>query len=249
MSPTKKIPIWKNKKRRTPSRRSRKKAIRQRRRTIVFLVVILLLLIAIVKPEVYRTVYYSVRQIARSVSNSTPSQNSIVKIVKRTNANYGKEVERYAVEFGISDKYLKSLIVLESSGKKNVPPRFEKHVYRRLKKLKAGQVKQFENLRPSHLKNASDAALRNLARSWGPFQVMGYKCILLGINIKDLRGEKAVYWGVKWINMTYGNFLKKGGYKDAFHLHNTGKPYPKVGPPKTHNPNYVKNGLTYMLYF
>ena len=249
MSPTKRKPTRKIKKRRSPSRRSKKKAIRQKRRTIVFLVAVLLVFIAIVKPEVYRTVYYSVRQIASAVSYRSPSQNTIVKTVKRTNANYGKEVDRYAREFGISAKYLKSLIILESSGRKNVPPRFEKHVYRRLKKLKAGQIKQFENLRPGHLKNASDEALKNMARSWGPFQVMGYKCILLGINIKDLRGEKTVYWGVKWIDMTYGDSLKKGRYKDAFHLHNTGKPYPKVGPPKTYNPNYVKNGLAYMQYF
>ena len=249
MPPQKRKPTRKTKKRRKPVRRSKKKALRQKRRTIVFLVAVLLVFIAIVKPEVYRTVYYSVRQIASSVSYRTPSQSSIVKTVKRTNANYGKDVDRYAAEFGISGKYLKSLIILESSGRKNVPPRFEKHVYHRLKKLKAGQLKQFENLRPGHLKSATDEALKNMARSWGPFQVMGYKCILLGINIRDLRGEKAVYWGVKWIDMTYGNSLKKGRYKDAFHLHNTGKPYPKVGPPKTHNPNYVKNGLSYMQYF
>lgn len=207
-------------------------------------VIVLLIFIGVKYPQFYRNTFLSL-----TGKMAAPSANTIANTVQRTNLNYGEAVNRHAAAFGLSPKYLKALIILESSGRKNVPARFEKHVYRRLKKLKAGQISQFENLRPHHLKDASDAALKNLARSWGPFQIMGYKCILLGINIKDLRGDKAVFWGIKWIDMTYGDYLRKGKYMDCFHLHNTGKPYPKAGPPKTYDPNYVKNGMRYMGYF
>ena len=78
---------------------------------------------------------------------------------------------------------------------------------------------------------------------------MGYKCLLYGINVKDLRNENGTYWGVKWINEAYGRLLKKGDYKNAFHYHNTGRMMPANGISKTHDPEYVKNGLELMAYF
>jgi hypothetical protein len=54
---------------------------------------------------------------------------------------------------------------------------------------------------------------------------------------------------VKWIDLTYGDYIRRGQYKDAFHIHNTGRPYPDSGPPKTYDPKYVPNGLMYMKYF
>ena len=75
---------------------------------------------------------------------------------------------------------------------------------------------------------------------------MGYKCILLGVQIRDIRGQDAIRSGVDWINQTYGDRLRKGQYRDAFHLHNTGKPYPKEGPPSTYHPDYVERGLRFM---
>ena len=62
------------------------------------------------------------------------------------------------------------------------------------------------------IKNINEAGLKNLSTSWGPFQLMGYKCIILGIYVKDIRGDNSVYWGVKWINKTYGKYLKKGRF-------------------------------------
>jgi hypothetical protein len=32
-------------------------------------------------------------------------------------------------------------------------------------------------------------------------------------------------------------------------MHNAGSPFPKNGKTKTHDPNYVKNGLKWMNYF
>ena len=165
-------------------------------------------------------------------------------IYYRTELNYGEELERLATEFELPAEYLKALVILESSGRKKVPSRYEKHVYNRLLNLKNGKRKRYENLRPHHLKDASNAALKNLASSWGPFQLMGYKCLALGVNISDIRGDDALYWGVFWINKEYGDYLRQNKFEEAFRIHNTGSP-----SGKTYNSNYVSEGLTHIAYF
>lgn len=175
---------------------------------------------------------------------STPPQSVI-----RTHENYGAEIDKLAAQFDLSPEYLKSLIILECSGLKKIKPRFERHIYKRLVDVREKRLDRFENLTYADLKDATDDALKNMARSWGPFQIMGYKCVWLDIQLKDLRGDDAVYWGVKWIDRTYGDYIRDGRYKDAFHIHNTGRPYPASGPPKTYDPKYVANGMMYMKYF
>ena len=163
--------------------------------------------------------------------------------------NYSKEVEKYAEEFDLPSSYLMALIMLECSGKKNIKPRYERSVFRKLKQLKAKKIDKLEVLTYEDVKDANDKALINLASSWGPFQLMGYKCVGLNININKLRGENRVYWAIKWIDMEYGDYLRNKQFKDAFHLHNTGQLYPKTGKPKTYDPKYVQKGLKYMKYF
>lgn len=163
--------------------------------------------------------------------------------------NYGPEIRKYADELQLPATYFAALCMLESGGRKPVPSRFEKHVYTRLKLVKAGIKGNYEHVTPAHLVNAKDEALQNLASSWGPFQLMGYKCMLFDVKVKDLRGEEGVYWAMKWMDLTYGSYLKKGDFKSAFHIHNAGVPFPKNGIARTHNPNYVNNGLKWMKWF
>jgi len=157
--------------------------------------------------------------------------------------NYSEDVQTAAAAFNLPYEYLMALIQLECSGIRPAGERFEPHVFRRLQAVRDGKRKNYENITPSHLANASDAALRNLATSWGPFQLMGYKCILLDVQIRDIRGDRGVYHGVNWINITYGDRLRRGEYKNCFHMHNTGRTYPRVGLPTTHDPQYVPRGL------
>ncbi len=164
-------------------------------------------------------------------------------------ANYGPEIRKYADELGLPATYFAALCMLESGGRKPVPSRFEKHVYTRLKLVKAGIRSNYEHVTSTELSNAKDEALQNLASSWGPFQLMGYKCLLFDVKVKDLRGEEGVYWAIKWMDLTYGNYLKKGDFRSAFHMHNAGAPFPKNGISRTHNPNYVKDGLEWMKWF
>lgn len=164
-------------------------------------------------------------------------------------SNYGHDVKIWAKQFDLPPEYLMAVIMLECSGRKDVPPRFEQGVYNKLIEVKERRRASLESISYSDIADASDEALRNLASSWGPFQLMGYKCLHLGIKIRDLRGSSSLYYGIKWIDGTYGDYVRKGQYADAFHIHNTGRAVPKNGKYTTYDPKYVPNGLQYMEYF
>ena len=168
------------------------------------------------------------------------NQDNYAKI----DANYGEEVVKYAKEYNLSPAYLKALIVLECSGNKPAGERFEPSVYQKLKEVQNGTRSRFEFVTRKQIRDCSDAALRNLATSWGPFQIMGYKCIHLGIIINDLRGDESIKWGVKWINNEYGKLVRNKDFEKAFRVHNTGSVNGN-----TYDPNYVSNGLQHIDHF
>jgi len=163
--------------------------------------------------------------------------------------NYKKSVDSLAGIYKLPSDYLMALIMLESSGRKKVPVRFEKGIYDQLKQLQEGKIEKFENLGKSDLKGVKDKTLRALASSYGPFQIMGYKKYILKISLDDLKGNKNMDYAIKWIDFSYGEMLRSNEFRDAFHFHNVGKRYPLEGPPLTHDPNYVENGLNFQKYF
>ncbi len=167
----------------------------------------------------------------------------------RVEYNYGEEIEVAASKYNLNENYLKALCVLESSGHRPSGSRFEKKVYKRLILVKLNKKLKYGSITHEMIKDASDGAIRNLATSWGPFQLMGYKCLEMGIHVTDIRGENSVDWSVKWINKNYGNFVRKQKYADAFHIHNTGAPVPKSGKFYTYNKNYIPFGLQLIEYF
>ncbi len=163
--------------------------------------------------------------------------------------NYKKEVNVLARKFKLPPSYLMALIMLESSGKKDVPIRFEKGIYKQLLLLKRGKIESFENLTQKDIKTLTNKELKLLSCSYGPFQIMGYKSFILNIPLDSLRGKRNMFYAVKWINLTYGDSIRNKNYKDAFHIHNAGKRYPENGKPTTHDPLYVENGLKYEKLF
>ena len=168
--------------------------------------------------------------------------------------NYQEDVALWAEDYDLPAEYLMSLIILECGGQKPCGKRFEPKRYRQLKNLRDGKRRKFEYLRRHDLEGLSDAEIRELATSWGPFQIMGYHSIGLSksgetVTVDDLTGPRAVEIGVRWVDENYGTILRHQRYKDAFHMHNTGRVYPKVGKPKTHDPDYVPNGLSHIAYF
>lgn len=170
-------------------------------------------------------------------------------VCKRVQENYGQLIDSCSYLIGIPPEYVKALTCLECSGRTDMPKRFEKHVYKRLKDVRDGKKSNYEGVSTAMIQDANDEALKNLATSWGPFQIMGYKCLHLNINVADLRGNEAVYWGIKWIKGEYGHLLNAKRFKDAFHYHNAGCVYPSNGKPKTYDKDYVPNGLEYMKWF
>lgn len=252
MAKTSKKPVKSRKPAKKKSRSSGRKKSRISKISLGFAAfIILLMAIWIWNPMLYVNLSDSVKRYYRymTAEESVTYDETAPEAVLRTQKNYGAEIDKLAAQFDLSPEFLKALIILECSGLKNVKPRFERHIYKRLQNVKHGKLARLENIVPADLNNASDDALKNMAKSWGPFQLMGYKCIWLDIPLSELRGDKALYWGVKWIDMTYGDYIRRGQYKDAFHIHNTGRPYPESGPPKTYDPKYVPNGLMYMKYF
>ncbi len=170
-------------------------------------------------------------------------------VVEKTFINYKDDVIKASDKYDLSPSYLLALIVLESSGRKIVPQRYENHMFLKLDAVARGKQKSLETVKADHLIGMTDGDLQKLASSWGPFQIMGYKCYEISVDVDALQGKKAVENGAKWINKNYGDYLRKGLYKDAFHIHNTGKPYPRVGSPKTYHKSYVPKGLKYIEEF
>lgn len=167
----------------------------------------------------------------------------------RALTNWGEDVKAEAEAQGLSYAYLMALIVLECSGQRPCNKRKEPKRFENLRAVRDGQRSRFENIGTQDVHDASDEALWNLATSWGPFQIMGYKCIGLKVRVADIRGEQGLHHGARWIREDYGHLLSKERYKDAFHWHNAGSTFPANGKSRTHDPDYVSNGLAHMAWF
>ena len=180
---------------------------------------------------------------------SSQNTSSFEATVNRTFRNYGEKVAELSKKNKIPTEYVLAVIALECSGRKLVPHRFEPRVYEALKKLQKGELDHYDNILPGDVKGKKNGELKKWASSWGPMQLMGYKCCELKTNVNQLAGEMALKYGVLWIKRNYGPQLVTGNFKDAFHIHNTGRKYPLLGPPRTYHRNYVPGGLKYVEAF
>jgi hypothetical protein len=167
------------------------------------------------------------------------------KAINRVQQNYEQEVDEICKELDLPSDYFKALIILECSAQKNPPSRFEPKVFEKLKSLKAGKVNTYVGLKKSDLKDYSIQDLHLFASSWGALQIMGYHCFGLGISIDELKGKNNLRHAIIWSQKTYGAYLKNRDYRNAFHIHNTGKPYPAYLIPQTHDPTYIYKGIAY----
>ncbi|MCB0735311.1 MAG: hypothetical protein H6608_01145 [Flavobacteriales bacterium] len=167
-------------------------------------------------------------------------------ITEKTWENYHSQIEPMAKKYDVAPEYLLALIALECSGRKIVPHRFEPHVFEKLDQLSRSKLPKMENVVYTDIKGMTVSELRDLASSWGPFQIMGYKCFDIDATIAQLKSAQNLELSVKWIAMSYGDLIRKGDYKNAFHVHNTGRKYPIIGPPRTYHQSYVPRGLKYV---
>ncbi len=165
----------------------------------------------------------------------------------RVTINYSEKIEKIAAEKDLPAHYFKALAALECSGEKPPKTRFEEHIYEKLTDLQSGRIKKFGQLTTKKVAKLSTQELRQLATSWGVFQIMGYHAFADGKSIDALKNDLA--YCMTWCDKTYGYYLLKNDFKNAFHLHNTGKLHPKWGLSKTHDPFYVQKGIAYMNEF
>jgi hypothetical protein len=171
------------------------------------------------------------------------------EVVEKTFKNHARMALMAEKREAVPAEYLLAVTALESSGRKIIPRRFEKHVYKKLIKLSSSKIKSYNALKPDDLKGMNVSDIKNAASSWGPCQIMGYHSLHMGIEFKDLEGSDALIYAAKWMKMNYPHRLDKKDWKNAFHMHNTGKPYPIWGGPRTYNKKYVSNGMVYMKAF
>lgn len=169
--------------------------------------------------------------------------------IEKMQVNYGAQIEEVCKKMYLPPHYFKALTILESSGDRPAKTRFEPGIYQILKDVKEGKRKNYGQFTQKQLAVFSDKTLKKLATSWGPFQIMGYHCIPLGIDFQKLEGPESVLYGIQWAEKRYGNYLRRGEFEDAFHIHNTGQPLPVSRQPYTYDPAYITKGLKYIELF
>lgn len=129
--------------------------------------------------------------------------------------------------------------------------RFEPGVYQDLKDLRdkgfcfigGKKMKTYSGVKRSQIADATDAALKALATSYGLTQIMGWHMInnLKG-TISDLRDpDKHLSYNVQLLALVGGNYLKRKDYESVLRIWNTGR-----ANGKTYHPYYVANALLVM---
>lgn len=172
-----------------------------------------------------------------------------LKYVDRLKENYEKEIEQICEELNLPSEYFKALVIIESSAEKPAGSRFEEHIYNKMMAVKKGEIDRYGSFTHPQLSGLSKETIAGLSTSWGPLQIMGYHSIPLGISLDQLRGEDALRYGILWCEKSYGRYLRKKDFQNAFHIHNTGRPLPASGANLTHDPNYIPKGMKYIQAF
>lgn len=115
--------------------------------------------------------------------------------------------------------------------------------------MQGGYEERYGSFDTAKMRLLSDNTLRKLATSWGPLQIMGYHCVPMGISFEELQGIHAMFHAIVWAEKSYGAYLRDRDFKNALHIHNTGRPFPASGKSATYDPSYIEKGLKYIELF
>lgn len=118
--------------------------------------------------------------------------------------------------------------------------RFEKGVYHKLLSVRDGLRSSWSKITTRDLTGLSDAAIRNLATSWGLTQIMGWHLIhnLKG-TIQDLRDlDKHLYFTVELLVVTAEPHILSKRFDNVLRIWNAGS-----ANGKTFDDDYVDNAL------
>lgn len=172
-----------------------------------------------------------------------------VSSIENLKRNYEKEIDTLCQAMDLPAEFFKALVILESSAEKPSGTRFEPHIFEKLKAVRNGDIKNYGKFTEKQLQILTENTLKKMATSWGPIQILGYHCIPMGITLEQLTGEEAMRYAIQFADKSYGKYLRKRDFINAFHIHNTGKPMPKSGKPETYDPEYISKGMEYVSFF
>jgi len=152
----------------------------------------------------------------------------------------------------VPPEFLAALIANESNGDPDAS-RFEKHVFKKLVEVREGTRKNYSTIHREHLVSLNDDALRLLATSYGPTQIMGYNAVLRHVDPLELnKPETAIHLTLQMLAECARNcgLDVQADFEEMLRWWNTGSPYddPKTERVEgvTHDPNYVPNALRRM---
>lgn len=141
--------------------------------------------------------------------------------------------------------FLAGLISVENASLDSNARRFEQGVFIRLQRVRDGRLGQFNGIRQPDIAGTSDAALRNLATSFGLTQILGLHVIATfknRITVDDLRDpEQHLGFAVEFVQIEAPSQLRNRAFDRVLRIHNTGRPNGI-----TFDPNYVPNALGVM---
>ncbi len=174
------------------------------------------------------------------------SQAQALQLAKQIRAKAGARLARSCADTIIPVAFLAGLISVENArlieqGRGST--RFEAHVFTALKALRDGARRSYNSITRLDVRDATDAALRALATSYGLTQIMGWSMVkMLKGGIADLRDPaKHLDLAVKRLIICGGRHLAQKDYASVLRIWNTGSPRGS-----THDPDYVQNALAVM---
>ena len=146
----------------------------------------------------------------------------------------------------VPEAFLAGLISVEDARLDIHASRFEKGVYEKLKALRNPLVlwkKEWNGIKRSDMKGLSDAALVNLASSFGYTQIMGWHTLHdLRCSVADLRNpELHLMIAVNLLHMVASPQLRGQNFPGVLRVWNTGSP---TGT--TFDSQYCSNGIAVM---
>lgn len=184
--------------------------------------------------------------------------NPYERKIKLLRERFGSRIAEATAKTYVPARLVAALIALECGfdSKRGVfnegAGRFESHVYARLLSLRdTGQYingrgrtrTSYEKVTQADLAGATAEAVRNLATSWGPGQIMGYNVLHWDCTIADLRDPaQSIRWVVRKLLEDAGSAIRRKEFDDVLRIWNTGSP-----DGQTHDPDYVAHGKRYMV--
>ena len=128
---------------------------------------------------------------------------------------------------------------------KNIPPRFEPNIFKRIKAVAEGEPAEYAGVTQTDLAGTDASYWRDLSSSWGPTQIMGYHAVRLNESLWNLRQPSTHYPIAAKIMAEFTdrfNLDPTKQFEEMFRVWNVGVPHGR----ETFDPNYISNGIMRM---